>query len=580
MKTTVDSIGAPAISPTTPARPDLMFVERSAEMQAPPAEMRRPPHPPRRPGRHFRAGLSALALALVACSDSTPPEQPPKSTLVLPDTTGLFSPSATRTRTTVGVTLDQGRAVSAVVPTTGGSISATGTDGSRFTLVFPSGALTAATQITLTPVSGIVSLPLSGGLGAAVQLSPDGLQLARAATLTIEPARPVPVAEQAAFGWHAAGEDFHLHPIDADPAALRLHLTHFSGWGVGGGLDADVQALLDKIPWRDGDWIMQEAALVSRMLRRGDIGIDLANAVMVSIRKAYFYEILEPKLLAATSNPELIGYFDDAFAWIKEIEITGALEDEFTKEFLAVSSLYETAIRNAFDMAYAQCKDAHDFRQLARIVELAQRAIALGIDGIDFGKASSCLSFELVMESSIDVHTSTNDFRSRVRTVVPLTLAPDPSVKDKVRLAGEAPMDLLEYFVAYHASGCSGSLTKSPTAGGIEAVLLFVVDTARKGPLTTPLIQDFDLRIASSRYDEGSPGSVTLTCTPGGSSTIPTPDAFWTNYRLLNAHAEDAGQRFVGWTVTGGAPYATKRVEIPAPIGGTLTTLELRHKPE
>src|SRR5215217_5454590 len=76
----IASVGALALSPATPARPDPMFAEKFAEMQAPPAETCRLPYPPRcGPGRHLRAGLSALALALAACSDSTPPEPPPKS---------------------------------------------------------------------------------------------------------------------------------------------------------------------------------------------------------------------------------------------------------------------------------------------------------------------------------------------------------------------------------------------------------------------------------------------------------------------------------------------------------------------
>jgi hypothetical protein len=105
------------------------------------------------------------------------------------------------------------------------------------------------------------------------------------------------------------------------------------------------------------------------------------------------------------------------------------------------------------------------------------------------------------------------------------------------------------------------------------------VDTSQKGPVTGPQIAEFDLRIAPSRHDQGATGSVTMSC-PSGSGTAPVPDAFWTNYMMLNAYLEDGGQRFVGWTVTGREPYATKQVSVTMPVGGTLSTLELWHRPK
>ena len=105
----------------------------------------------------------------------------------------------------VVVTVDQSRAVSSDIPTDGGAISATASDGSVFTLTIPPNALLSDERITMTPVSSIDGLPLSGGLAAAVSLAPAGLQLFQPAILTIVPARAVALAEEITFAWRGNG---------------------------------------------------------------------------------------------------------------------------------------------------------------------------------------------------------------------------------------------------------------------------------------------------------------------------------------------------------------------------------------
>jgi hypothetical protein len=116
----------------------------------------------------------------------------------------------------VQVTLrrDSARSVSSRVPAAGGAISATGSDGSRFTLTAPPRALDGDTTITLTPISALGGLPLKGGLVAGVHLEPEGLRFNLPAVLRIEPAREAPVQQQVGFGYLGGGDDFHAYPLD------------------------------------------------------------------------------------------------------------------------------------------------------------------------------------------------------------------------------------------------------------------------------------------------------------------------------------------------------------------------------
>src|SRR6201995_1715807 len=113
---------------------------------------------------------------------------------------------------------------------TGGTVTATGTNGTRYTLTFPPGALLSDETITMTPISAVQGSPL-GSLVGAVDLAPNGLQLFKPATLTIVPAGGVNRKDVAGFEAFAGGQDFGLYPLDAG-GGLTLSLDHFSSEGV------------------------------------------------------------------------------------------------------------------------------------------------------------------------------------------------------------------------------------------------------------------------------------------------------------------------------------------------------------
>ncbi|HBR56266.1 MAG TPA: hypothetical protein DEA22_02145 [Blastocatellia bacterium] len=138
----------------------------------------------------------------------------------------------------VKVDLDKKQTSSAKIDKSGGSISLTAADGSKFTLEVPADALDAETTITLTAVKTVDGAPLDNKTPTAVQLEPSGLKLKQVAALTITPAKEIPVKEQIVFGYEGNGKDYHLAPVDPKSKVIKVKLLGFSGAGVGTGSDS------------------------------------------------------------------------------------------------------------------------------------------------------------------------------------------------------------------------------------------------------------------------------------------------------------------------------------------------------
>ena len=181
-----------------------------------------------------------VAVSLGACRDK--PAEPKKSdaSSAQPE---LVQPNPIR----VTVNRDSVKASSATVGPAGGTITAVGSDSTRFTLTIPPKALDGDSSITMTPVSAIGGLPISGGLVAAVHFEPEGLRFNLPVELKIEPPREVPVEEQVGFGYLGGGDDLHLYPLERG-RGLAMRLLHFSGVGIGQGTASDVRSLQQHPP--------------------------------------------------------------------------------------------------------------------------------------------------------------------------------------------------------------------------------------------------------------------------------------------------------------------------------------------
>lgn len=141
--------------------------------------------------------------------------------------------------------LDPDRETGTLIGPAGGSVQATGVDGTQYTLTIPADALVAETEITLTPILSVPDLPMSGGLIGGVHFEPSGLELQRAATLVVtRPSAPTLGSEEllAGFTYEGDGDNLALVLAEADGDSFALPVLHFSGGGAGAATPSDLEA--------------------------------------------------------------------------------------------------------------------------------------------------------------------------------------------------------------------------------------------------------------------------------------------------------------------------------------------------
>jgi hypothetical protein len=138
----------------------------------------------------------------------------------------------------VKVQLDKKHTSSSKISPAGGTVSLTSADGSKFLLDVPANALDAEIEITMTAVKTMDGAPLDGNKPTAVQLEPSGQFFKEMLTLTIIPAKEIPIENRIVFGYEDDGKDYHLAPVDPNSKEIKVKLMGFSGAGAGSGSDA------------------------------------------------------------------------------------------------------------------------------------------------------------------------------------------------------------------------------------------------------------------------------------------------------------------------------------------------------
>ena len=246
--------------------------------------------------RFFRVwpiALAALALAAagLACSAASLGGGSSEDLSAVFD--GPANPSSVRPE------LDLSAASRAVIAGAGGTIEATGSDGTRFTLSIPEGALPLAVEISLTPLRQVADLPLED-LGGAVVIGPVDVPFQEIARLTIEPALDIPLAEQITFGFEADGADFHLQLPGADPEAVEILVLHSGGFGVARAAAGERQALQDRLPTSPANRFAHRLADV--LLRARQLGVSAGIEGEIQSLVAAYYDSFVRRV-AAASDP-------------------------------------------------------------------------------------------------------------------------------------------------------------------------------------------------------------------------------------------------------------------------------------
>ncbi len=202
----------------------------------------------------------------------------------------------------VKVQLDKKQTASGKVTPAGGSVSLTAADGSKFTLDVPAKAVDADTTITMTAVKIIEGAPLAEGPMAAVQLEPSGLFFKEIATLTIVPAKELPVKDQIVFGYEGDGKDYHLAVVDPKSKEIKIKLMQFSGAGVGSRSDSAWAANLQIQASDASTRLLQKLGEATQSDRETNVfGGDenQAGAIVDSILDQFYDQVVLKEIAAA-----------------------------------------------------------------------------------------------------------------------------------------------------------------------------------------------------------------------------------------------------------------------------------------
>ncbi len=293
---------------------------------------------------------------------------------------------------------NDGEAVHATLGVEGGTITAVGADGTRFTLKVPPYALWSATEITLTPLGSVDQLPLGAGALAAVEFAPDGLRFLAPAELTMvagqffDPAWLV--------GFTKSGDQFALQPVGYGGDTLRMVVGHFSSAGAGTSSEEETNALNPA----NASGAEQQAnhELAAYFAQEAAAGRNPEPARAAEILKGWYDGSVSSGLDAAVSGA---GSTLDAVAeylrWAAAVGLSGA--DAWLERDLAEGlSKSGAAIKAEIARLNERCAAENNWQLAVEILNWAATAGAMGLDeivpGLDRASILENLCIQVVIE--------------------------------------------------------------------------------------------------------------------------------------------------------------------------------------
>ena len=353
---------------------------------------------------------------------------------------------------TLDMTIDTAQAVTKTISArAGGTLIATGSDGTHYRLSFPDSALLSDATITLIPVRAVKGLPLAGGSIAAVHIEPSGLQLMRAATLTIRPVVDVPVPEQVAYSYAGTGDDAYQYPLSVDPATIEMKILHFSGYGFGRAAAGD--------PGRQA--LQQARAMESRLQARvaenlgrqrtaallGEPEDKNSAAELDDAMSEYYDTVLRPLMQRGETDERMAECCLQRYlGWERSNQLFGGSDDlekdrvasandpkaaALVKRRIEAAASNRRILANAYakgmERAVRQCREEHDLNAMFTLLGLERQMQLLGVSNgeqVEFAKAyeaiSNCLNFEVEFRSGFDVQMRGAHMAEAVAAKIPV----------------------------------------------------------------------------------------------------------------------------------------------------------------
>jgi hypothetical protein len=464
----------------------------------------------------------------------------------------------------------------------GGTLDATGPDGSTYKLEIPAGALSSDSTIKMTPVASIGGLPFTSAAGG-VDIQPEGLILLKPARLTITPAHAPPAGRQVTVGWHAGGQDLHLQPTTGAQGFV-FEIDHFSGYEVVNGTQKQVAAQMQRPPVSSREQLSQA---IYETIKRG------AGQELPPIFQSYYDTVVAGLLQQAKTDDSVVSLaLTEALGWVRTVELLGLGDDPALKaRSNQVSSQLVAIVQNAGSRAADKCI-AGDLGQVGRMLALERFAQVLGFTTGDvFTKIHRCLHFELDYDGSFQVREPGANGPEDLKTDFTTKIAGLPIAgrltPDEVQTGGSQSLAYPTYtFTANngcHADSLTSATEQRPFSVAsldVSATLTTRVDAQGRTSFTTGP-PEVALQIDPGQRTE----NITYTCNQGGG----TQARRWFDNVFKQFHSSEltAGSGLYtlrGWSPGSAGVLATKTYQVPLSGGiekfAETSTFRLRHTPE
>ena len=462
--------------------------------------------------------------------------------------------------------LDEAQTASALIPAKGGELSATGADGTVYTLNIPAGALLTDTEISMTPISSLDGLSFSGGLGGAVQFEPDGLFFYQDVTLTITPAQAIPVERQIVFGFDGDGKNASLAIPVVDSKDIQIRLQHFSGAGVGNGLSAEkagiYSRMADRVEARINNELSQKFGEERQLQLLGKAdGIGLED--IASYFKEYENQVVKSRIKAAMAESASCADGERAIqtylGFERQLQLLGVgTESGGLSEILDLISF---AGKKCVDEEYKLCANDHVLnKMIPQWLGIQRQYQLLGAHEKDSSenelekysreRTEACMRFEVYFDSegTLKGEDGKKIYSSKVESRVKVNM----NGADLSHLfVAQAPLVNTEFQFVMDNSDCK---TTSVRGGSVFDVtgLGFKYETKNKKDTLKDVILQYFPGMTTESY--------TVTC-PDSSYTSP-PGGYWTGVFVVLHFEKEFG--VTPSDSQGSAPEAPPMPQVPS----------------
>ena len=303
----------------------------------------------------------------------------------------------------VAISPDTTTAATGLIGPTGGTLSATGADGTKFTLTVPADALAGPAQVTMTPIASIARLPGHSSLVAGVVLAPEGLQLDHPASLDIQSSAlsAIPSANRQPFGFYGSGANFYFRP---SLGGQSIELFHFSGAGVVAASTSDRAAMGKHMPSPADAAALQDlsdivgASQYISQVTGNDPAIN--EDAMVAFLQAWAVDSVLPELRSAlgTSDPTVAEEAIRAYIrWLRVVQTLG-LEKRLANTNSALRDVLRRVLGIGQVEAYQKCTQLHDVPAVKDLLRFYRDRALIAMEPDEASlktQLDGCLQFEL-----------------------------------------------------------------------------------------------------------------------------------------------------------------------------------------